>query len=284
MLTISQRVAFLTRHPLTADRPLAALRRFVAWQVRSRVYRETEFHWIGGSKLIVRRGMTGATGNIYCGLHEFADMAFLLHFLRPQDLFGDIGANVGSYTVLASSVCHAQVLAVEPDPDTAISLRKNIKMNQVDATVTVAETAVGDKEGSIQFTIGLDTMNKVSMGGGNGPSRLVPMATLDRLFTNRQPTMLKLDVEGFEAAVLRGAHQLLKSDSLMALQSESQEPEVRKLLHKNGFVEQHYNPFTRELSGHQSLPQSNGLFVRNLPEVKARLHSARSFTVLHHQI
>ena len=45
-------------------------------------------------------GMTGATGNVYCGLHEFEDMALVLHALRPRDLFVDVGANVGSYTVL----------------------------------------------------------------------------------------------------------------------------------------------------------------------------------------
>ena len=48
--------------------------------------------------------MTGATGNIYCGLYEFLDMAFLLHFLRNGDLFGDIGSNIGSYTVLATGL------------------------------------------------------------------------------------------------------------------------------------------------------------------------------------
>jgi hypothetical protein len=47
-------------------------------------------------------GMTGATGNLYVGLHEFEEMAFLLHFLRPGDLFADVGANVGSYTILAA--------------------------------------------------------------------------------------------------------------------------------------------------------------------------------------
>jgi hypothetical protein len=42
------------------------------------------------------------SGNIYAGLHEFGDMAFVLHFLRAGDLFADVGANIGSYTVLAS--------------------------------------------------------------------------------------------------------------------------------------------------------------------------------------
>ena len=56
------------------------------------------FDWIEGSKLAARNGMTGATGNIYCGLHEFVDMAFLLHLLRPSDLFVDVGAGFLQFT------------------------------------------------------------------------------------------------------------------------------------------------------------------------------------------
>jgi hypothetical protein len=40
--------------------------------------------------------MTGATQNLYCELHEYNDMAFLLHFLREEDSFADVGANIGS--------------------------------------------------------------------------------------------------------------------------------------------------------------------------------------------
>ena len=72
--------------------------------------------------------MTGATGNIYAGLHEFADMAFTLHFLRPDDLFMDVGANVGSYTLLASGVCKARTISFEPYPETMAALRRNIDL------------------------------------------------------------------------------------------------------------------------------------------------------------
>ena len=60
--------------------------------------------------------MTGATGNIYTGLHEFEDMMFLLHLLRPGDIFVDAGANIGSYTVLASAVVGAKSISFEPVP------------------------------------------------------------------------------------------------------------------------------------------------------------------------
>ena len=74
---------FLSNHPVTRDDQLAAWTRFVSWQVRSRLQQEIVVSWIEGQRLVVRRGMTGATGNIYAGLHEFVDMMLLLHFLLP---------------------------------------------------------------------------------------------------------------------------------------------------------------------------------------------------------
>jgi hypothetical protein len=58
--------------------------------------------FVGDTRLLVARGMRGATGNVYVGLHEFEEMAFALHALRPSSRFIDVGANVGSYTVLAA--------------------------------------------------------------------------------------------------------------------------------------------------------------------------------------
>jgi hypothetical protein len=101
---------------LNRGRPLSALGRFAAWQIASRLRPEIEFEWIEGAKLIVRRGTTGVTGNIYCGLHEFIEMGCLVHLLRPDDLFLDLGANIGSYTVLAAGVCRARAIDI---PDAA---------------------------------------------------------------------------------------------------------------------------------------------------------------------
>ena len=105
-----------SNHPLTRDAPMGAWARFASWQVRSRLQNEVIFPWIGGQRLAVRRGMTGATGNVYVGLHEFSDMMLSLHFLREADHFLDVGANVGSYTILAAGVCKARVWAFEPAP------------------------------------------------------------------------------------------------------------------------------------------------------------------------
>ena len=234
---------FIVSHPLNRDRPLSALGRFVAWQILSRLRAEIEFEWIEGAKLIVSRGMTGATGNIYCGLHEFVEMSFLIHLLYPDDLFLDIGANVGSYTVLAAKVCKARAIAFEPDPNTARALRRNIAINHLNALSDVRGAALGEVHGQIAFTVGLDTMNRVARPDDKA-TQVVPIRRLDDFAEAAAPTLIKLDVEGFEEQVLAGAPGVLGSPSLLAVQSELCTPNIQRTLQSFGFERQFYDPFT----------------------------------------
>ncbi len=110
--------------------------------------------WIAGTRLLVRRGMTGATGNIYAGLHEFAEMAFVLHLLRAGDRFADLGANVGSYTVLAAGVRRARVVAVEPGSAARAALRDNVELNGLGDLVRVEGVALGAAQRRVAFTTG----------------------------------------------------------------------------------------------------------------------------------
>ena len=50
---------------------------------------------------------------------------------RKSELFLDVGANIGSYTILASGVCRARTIAFEPDPETANHLRRNVQENEL---------------------------------------------------------------------------------------------------------------------------------------------------------
>ena len=80
-------LSFLLNHPLSRGRKLQILRRFAAWQIGARlVPGPVVCPFANGSWLLARPGMTGATGNVYVGLHEFEDMAFVLHVLRGGGL------------------------------------------------------------------------------------------------------------------------------------------------------------------------------------------------------
>ena len=271
---------FFSAHPLTRDEPLKAWTRFAVWQVKCRIQRDVVFQWIGGQRLVVRRGMTGATGNVYAGLHEFVDMALLLHFLREGDLFLDIGANVGSYTVLASGVRRATTLAFEPDPTSIERLERNIAINGLAGLVTIHALALGDGDGVAQFTSGLDTMNKLA-DATDADVQTVALRRLDAVIGDRAPIMMKLDVEGSEEAVVRGARRLIERDFLKVIGLETVTPQIEATLAARGFERAIYDPFTRALRrGSRDPAAANALFVRDWPFVAARLSTAPAIHVL----
>jgi FkbM family methyltransferase len=273
-LGLSQTLRFIVQHPMNRGQPLSTLARFAKWQVQSRFQSEVTFDWIDGAKLVVRRGMTGATGNIYCGLHEYVDMAFVLHLLRDDDLFLDVGANIGSYTVLASRVCGARSISIEPDPGSVISLQRNIEINRIRDRVEVVEAALGAAPGLAQFSIGFDTTNKI-VADISETSREVRLTSLDALVGDRRPTMIKMDVEGYEAEVLKGAQRTLKMDSLLAVETETSDSDVIGALTEAGFERWHYDPARRELSPQpREIPASNALYLRDVPRVLRRVAEA----------
>jgi len=267
-------------HPLTRNVPLKAWGRFVVWQMRSRIQGEVIFPWIEGQRLAIRRGMTGATGNIYVGLHEFSDMMLPLHFLREGDLFLDIGSNIGSYTVLASGVRRATTWAFEPDPETIRVLRRNVELNGIQDRVTIHELALGDTDGEVSFTRGLDTVNHVATNGETNV-HTVPARRLDKLIGANRPLMIKMDVEGFEEPVVRGAKGLLADDSLKVIELETLTEEIETTFNRHGFARAYYDPFHRALSSTPAkMPASNAVFVRDWDFVAARLASAPPVKVL----
>jgi len=275
---------FFSAHPLTRDERLKAWTRFAAWQIKSRIQRDVVFQWIGGQRLVVRRSMAGATGNVYAGLHEFVDMALLLHFLREGDLFLDIGANIGSYSVLASGVRGATTLAFEPDPASVEGLRRNIATNGLAGLVTVHALALSDGDGVAAFTRGLDTMNRLADAKA-AHVQTVALRRLDAVVGDRAPIMMKLDVEGSEEAVIRGAGRLIERDCLKVIEIETVAPQIEATLAARGFERAVYDPFARALRrGPRDPAAANALFVRDWPFVAARLADAPSIEVLGRRI
>ena len=229
---------------------------------------------------MVRRGMTGATGNVYVGLHEFADMGFVLHFLRPGDLFVDVGANVGSYTVLASRVCGADVVAFEPDPGTLAHLSENVRANGVGQLVAAKESAVGATVGEIGFSTDQDTVNHVVEGGSDGHSRTVAIVTLDVALADRHPALIKVDVEGHESAVIAGALATLADPALKGIILEGYDDVALASLSHHGFRQYAYDPFSRRLTPEALHRGGNTLFLRDEAFIAERLASAPRRKVL----
>ena len=283
---------FITTHPLNRDNKLKSIIRFAKWQVGSRlVPGQIVYDWVNGSKFLVRTGETGLTGNIYTGLHEFPDMAFLLHVLRDDDLFIDVGANVGSYTILACSAIGANGYAFEPVPGTYKRLIDNIRLNHLENRVKCLNIGVGSEKGNIAFTSDMDTTNHALASGEQSDNAIsVEVSTLDAVLGEESPSLMKIDVEGYETPVLKGAIETLKKQTLHSVIMELNgsgshygfdESKILEIMFDHGFRTYSYNPLDRSLINLQgkNLNSGNTLFIRDESFVLDRLKNSPKVTI-----
>jgi len=282
-------INFVWTHPLNAGNRMAALGRVARWQVASRLLTgPIALPFVEGTSLLATRGMTGATGNWYCGLHEVRDMGFVLHLLRPGDHFLDVGANVGSYTVLAAGAVGARVTCVEPIPATFINLQRNIALNGLSAAVNAWQGGLSDSPGTLRFTEGLDTVNHVLAEGEAAPSVDVPVRTVDDLVGSNIPVLIKIDVEGHERSVLLGATRTLANPCVLGIVMETNGSGARygvddyqlvALMESHGFSAYGYDPFGRRLLD-ATQTDGNTVFVRDKAAVEVRLRNSKRYRLI----
>jgi FkbM family methyltransferase len=235
--------------------------------------------------------MSGATGNLYCGLHEYQEMFFLLHFLRPNDLFVDIGANIGSYSILSAAHIGCDTISIEPVPATFNHLIDNIRINGIEEKIEALNIALGAQEGTIAFTSNMGTMNHVATSNDRD-TIMVKICSLDDILGKRTPILLKIDVEGFETEVLNGASQTLAGNTLKAIIIELNgsgtrynynESAIHKKLYDLGFAPYAYNPVKRELLRQSDLNNSNFdncLYLRDSDFIAERIQKADKISIL----
>jgi FkbM family methyltransferase len=211
---IAKRMEDFKNHPLTKNEVGSALFRYISFNViqninpRSRVYK-----WIDNLKFYAQKGDAGIVANIYFKLFDYEDSMFLMDHLKQDDLFIDVGANVGHYSLLAAGICGCEVMAFEPIPLTFSKLNRNVKLNNLSNKIKTYNIGIGDENSFLNFTTNRDVMNSVAQEHDRDVIR-VEVKKLDDILKDKKPVFLKIDVEGFEYFVLKGAANLLANESL----------------------------------------------------------------------
>ena len=128
-------------------------------------------------------------------------------------------------------------------------------MNRLENNVFAFNCALGAKEGKLNFTAGMDTMNHIATDSDKNLVE-VEVNTIDRVLkSHKVPSLLKIDVEGFESEVLRGGKISLSKSALKAIIIELNgsgnrygydEKNIHHELIELGFKPYHYMPFKRE--------------------------------------
>lgn len=154
-----------------------------------------------------------ASSNHGCwlGSYEHAKQRLFARMLHSGDVVFDLGANVGFYTLLAAAKVGdaGRVIAFEPLPDNVRRIHQHLRLNHV-KNVRVMEGAVGLRNGTARFEPhASNAMGKISTKG----SVDVSLFSLDALTDSKtipDPALMKVDVEGAEFDVLRGASRMLE--------------------------------------------------------------------------
>lgn len=160
----------------------------------------------------------------------------LLEELRPDDVFFDVGANVGTYACLVAGKLPAgHTVAFEPEPTNAGRLHQNATLNGLD--IDIHQFALSDVDGTAH-------LERVGAAPGAGEHALadeksdhtveVTQRTGDQLVEAGEtpvPTVIKIDVEGAELKVLRGLTDTMARDSCRLVYCEVHPDRLRSFGH-----------------------------------------------------
>jgi FkbM family methyltransferase len=164
-----------------------------------------------------------STHGCWLGTYEHDKQGAFAGAIRPGGVLFDVGAHVGFYTLLGARLARpgGRVVAFEPLPRNLAYLRKHLRLNRID-NVTVIDAAVGATDGIAAFREGPGAGRPSSAAASSSMGRLaeqgehtVRVVGLDDMVQGGSippPSVIKIDVEGGEVGVLRGARAVLEAN------------------------------------------------------------------------
>jgi FkbM family methyltransferase len=162
----------------------------------------------------------------------------VLSCLKEGDVFIDVGANIGYYSVMAGKIVgeSGQVISIEPIPSTARVLSFNVKLNQLNNVMIIQKAAWGSNELiSMYVPKGFYGMSSVYESKGTKDLLVVEGAPLDNLVSVSKAYLLKIDAEGSEYPILVGARKTLERTQYVVLEASTEKEEIMRLLKEKGF-------------------------------------------------
>lgn len=211
----------ILNHPLNKNHKIRTLLRLVWWKKNQLFFHiPAVVNLTTDIKCICYPESSFGSQIIYTKFPEYQEMSFLQHILNSDDIFVDVGAGLGDFSLIAASkINQGEIFAFEPDPAAYIYLNENIALNNLKNKIHPLKQVVSDKIGFEKFS-----SNKISELSHISTEEMedrkfikVQSTTLDHFFRNKKNIkiqVLKIDVEGAEYKVLQGSRGLLKDSAI----------------------------------------------------------------------
>ena len=251
----SKTLKYIWNHPNCKNQKVKRTAKFLGWQLYKRIVKKPiEIEIIPEIKIRCYPNGYSAASVLYCGLYDYHEMNFLRRYLRSEDSFLDIGANVGVYSLLAASKIETgTIYSFEALPKNYDRLQENIRLNKF-KSIESYSTAISNTEGSILLDLAEgDSMPFINLNASSDKSIIVPTNTLDNVLKGRaleNLTLAKIDIEGAELLAFKGAISLLEKQLpyvwILELNNTINhfghtEDDVVSLLHNFGYELYSYN-------------------------------------------
>lgn len=179
----------------------------------------------------------------YCPEQDI--LRLFLGRLQLTDLVYDVGAFVGIHTLLSSRVARS-VVAIEPNPTMFKTLQRTVQDNQA-TNITSVQVAIGSRTGAAELFFHGSASSLRPNRDSSGHHTSVELTTLDDLAkaNGETPDAIKIDVEGAELEVLRGANRCLAASRVIWVEVhstklplfDSRPDEIWKMLGDHGYEE-----------------------------------------------
>lgn len=268
------------RHPGNRGRRFRRLGAWLGWQIWERAVRRPwmvtmppDIHL----KLAPHDPVTSAV--LYCGVPDWAEMRFVRDYLRDGDVMVDVGANVGLYALLGARTGDIRVIAFEPNDIARARAVENAARNGLSQRVQFRPQAVGGVPGRSSFTAAQGPLNHLvkSPVTEAQPVHPVDVVTLDDV-VDGPVALIKVDVEGDELGVLRGAEGLLRTFGPALVVEANDPPALTAWLEAFGYQWVSYAPEGRRVGAVPSPGVGeNGIAVTDLAATTARLDRSSTF-------
>lgn len=212
-------------HPTNKNHQLKTMMRIIWWKINTMFFHLPCFIELApGIKCICYpHNSHYSTLVVYNTFPEYGEMMFVKNILRSDDVFIDIGANIGAFSLLAASkITNGKIYAFEPSPHILPILKQNIALNNKFDRIEIEKVAASDKEGNINFDISEtpDYNHIVSSNEVKRKSINILTKTIDFFLKRKNIShvkLIKIDVEGAEMIVLKGMQKSLQQRKVDAL-------------------------------------------------------------------
>jgi FkbM family methyltransferase len=207
----------ILNHPLNHRKKIHTFIKVVWWKINQVFFRiPAVIEMTKGAKLVCYPTSSYGSFVVYANFPEFEEMDFIKNIVSDGHTVIDVGANIGSISILSASQGKTvKVYAFEPTEKLIPYLQENININQFQNQIIIHQHAISNKNGTLKFVLESESEINHIHSGNNKEKNLVTVksSTLDKIARDskiKHVDLLKVDVEGAELLVFKGAKKLFK--------------------------------------------------------------------------